>query len=401
VFIDTDASTGRASILGEPDFAGHCGMHVRGSSSADYDKKQYKLETWDEADQDLDTPLLGLPEESDWILHAPYSDKTLMRNYSIYSWSNTIGRYATRGVFVELFHSKTGDPISMDDYRGVYVLMEKIKRDKNRVAITKLEPHDDSEPAISGGYLLVKDWWDEWVEDAGFDAGFVTDHYEDEIQYEYPKPHEITGAQREWIKDHFDEFEAVLASDDFTDPVDGYNKYIDLGSFIDHHLLVEIGRNVDGYVLSTFLFKDRGGKINMGPIWDYNGSLGNADYFEAWETAGWHFEFDGFPEDNPNAFEWYERLMEDPAFHEARAERWVELRAGPLATDQLMADIDDAAALLAEAAERNFERWDILGEYVWPNDEGCEDRQTYQEEVDYLKQWLADRLAWLDTAIGG
>jgi hypothetical protein len=407
VLIDTDDISGRASILGVPDYAGPGGMHVRGSSTAEYDKKQYRLETWDEHDEDLDAALLGLPDESDWILHAPYSDKTLMRNFSMYTWSNAIGRYAARTVFVELFYSADGAAVTMDDYRGVYVLMEKIKRDKHRVDIAKMGPQDNAEPAVSGGYLLRKDWWDWQTEEQGYDPGFETEIYGDEIQYIHPQPENITGPQSDWIKDHFDQLEEVLAGDGFTDPETGYAAFIDRGSFIDHMLLVEMARNVDGYVLSTYLFKDRGGKVNMGPIWDYNGALGNADYFCAWEPAGWHYLFDGadcgqggesFPADNENAFKWYERLLEDPAFITARTERWADLRQGPLATDKLLDDIDANAALLAEAAERNFERWEILGEYVWPNDEGCEDRHSFEEEITYLKDWLTARLEWLDGA---
>jgi len=137
----------------------------------------------------------------------------------------------------------------------------------------------------------------------------------------------------------------------------------------------------------------------MGPIWDFNGALGNADYFESWDPEGWHYENEEFPADNPNGFHSYARLFEDPAFRARYAARWAELRTDALSTENLLADIAANAALLEAPAERNFERWAILGEYVWPNDEGSEERETYAEEVAYLEDWVTARAAWLDDAL--
>ncbi len=394
VFIDGDESS-LTSILDSAQHAGYGGMHVRGQSTAEYDKKQYKFETWDEADQDIEVSLLGFPEESDWVIHGPYSDKTLMRNFLMYTWSNLIGRYAVRTRFAELFMAQGGKRIEADDYRGVYVFMEKIKRDKDRVNVEKLGPDDDSEPEIKGGYILKRDWWEEEEPE----TWFQTEQYADVLMFEYPKPDRITDEQRDWIAGYVNAFENALKGPDFADPEEGYEKYIDVGSFIDHHILVELARNVDGFVLSTYMFKPREGKLTMGPIWDYNGALGNADYFEAWKPEGWHHLNPEFPEDNPNGYRWYERLFEDPGFGQRYAARWAELRSGELATAKLTDKIDHNAETLAEAVGRNFERWDILGEYIWPNDPAAEDRQSYKEEIDYLKNWLGTRLEWIDLAV--
>jgi len=394
--IEPDAE-GTARLGGPPSWSGLGGLHVRGSSSTDYDKKSYAFETWDASGDDEDVALLGLPSEEDWVLHGPFSDKTLMRNHLMYTWSRSIGRYAARTAFVEVVLDDGGDGISLEeDYRGVYVLMEKIKRGSDRVAITRLDPEDSTEPGITGGYLLKKDWVD-WERPETF---VETSTYEDVILLVDPGPDEITEVQREWLTDHLNAFEEALAGPDFANPSSGYAQYLDVDSFIDHHLLVELGRNVDGYVLSTFLHKDRGRPLHMGPIWDYNGALGNADYFEAWLTDGWHFDNPEFPADNPTAYLWYERLFEDPAFRERYASRWQELRSGPLATSELMAEVERTAALLQQgAAQRNFERWPVLGEYVWPNAEGAEERTTYEDEVDHLSAWLIGRLDWMDEAI--
>ncbi|MCK4291551.1 MAG: lamin tail domain-containing protein [Planctomycetes bacterium] len=424
VFIETNEATGRAVITDPADFAGYGGMHIRGASTAGsgYPKKQYRLETRDEYDRDRDVSILGFPPESDWILHAPYSDKTLMRNYQMYTWSRLIGRYAVRTRFVEVFIDDDGDGKiewkdgsgSDTDYRGVYIFMEKIKRGSDRVDVAKLEPGDNSEPDITGGYILKKDWGG---------AGFTTSRYGDHLIYEDPRSEELVSAQKSWIKAHFNEFESALSGPGFDDPVNGYAKYIDVSSFIDHHILVEMAKNVDGFVLSTFLFKDRDGKINMGPIWDYNGSLGGADYFCNYDPTGWLHEFNEryctdasgcgsegeggatFPADNANAYRWYQRLFDDPEFLLKYADRWFELREDFFTTDIVRADIDDNVAVLTDnsapgnAVERNFMRWDI-DRRVWPNLwDNCHTNTAYMDYVNWMKQWLGLRLDWMDGEI--
>jgi hypothetical protein len=388
VFIEIADESQRASIRDSAEYAGRSGIRIRGNSSAYFDKHQYKFETWGEDDNDLDASLLGLPTESDWVLFGPYSDKTLMRNHMMYSWSRTIGRYAARTRYIEMFLNTGGERISYDEhYVGVFMLMEKIKRGPDRVDVADLRPEHDSEPEITGGYILKKDW---------SAPGFETDIYNEFLIYEGPESDELTDRQKDWLRDHFHEMEEALSSPTFDDMNNGYRAYLDVGSFIDHHILVEMARNVDGFVLSTFLYKDRGGKIHMGPIWDYNGSLGGADYFRAWEIEGWHYEWEGFPADNDNNYNWYYRIFEDDEFLLDYADRWFELRRSHFVTSEMHQDINETAAHLSEAQARNFERWDILDRYVWPNYVVL---GNYPDEVDWLKSWLADRLEWMDLAI--
>jgi hypothetical protein len=430
-FIDTDQVTGRTAITDQAQYDGYGGMHVRGNSTAEYDKKQYRFETWDEYGQDENVSLLGLPSESDWIIHGPFSDKTLMRNYQIYTWSNLIGRYASRTLFIEVFIDQDGDGViewdtglegSDTDYRGVYVLMEKIKRDDDRVDIARLEPTDVAEPEITGGYMLKKDW--------GGD-GFTTTTYDDFLIYWDPEFDELTTAQKIWVEAHFNAFEAALAGSDFDNPfhVDYYGNYIDILSFIDHHILVEFGKNVDGFLLSTFLYKERNGKINMGPIWDYNGALGGADYICDWDPVGWLYEADdgiccpaevccvqdscwrykgGCEGDElPNHYSWYERLFQDPEFLLKYADRWSELRENLFVTVKMLADIDYNAALLTDSGapdspvNRNFTRWDTLDSDLWPNyyDNCHTSGNTYTDYVNWLRDWVSGRLTWMDSAV--
>ncbi len=380
--VDVDDATRRSRLDGPYDFVGSTAIKTRGSSSLGFPKKNYALEVRDGRGQDRDVSILDMPSESDWILHGPYSDKSLMRNHLSYLWSNWIGRYAVRTEFVELYLNTGGGDVSTSDYLGVYVFMEKIKRDPDRVDIERLTASARSEPQISGGYILKKD-----RPDPG-DTGFRTSRGT-ELRYVYPKEDEITPAQAAWIRGYLDDFEAALWGSRFKDPDVGYARYIDVGSFIDHHILVELTKNIDGYRLSTFMFKDRDGKLNMGPIWDYNLSLRNANYLEGWLSRGWYY-----PLLSSSDYPWYPRLFQDEDFAQAYQDRWAQLRARELLTPVLMASIDDATALLRESAARNFSRWNILGTYVWPNPNPL--ATTFEQEVNLMKSWLDDRLRWWD-----
>lgn len=373
-----------ATFDGSVSWSGQAGIHLRGNSTVSYDKKQYALEGRNSTGEDGDLSPFGMPSEEDWVLQAPYSDKTLMRNHLMYTYSRAIGRYAARTHFVELYMEDGGDTLGTEDYRGVYVFMEKIKRNKHRVDIEKLEPTDTTSPNINGGYLLKRDWIE------GHEV--VTDLYEDQLVLEYPKADKVTGSQHKYIQEYLNQFEQALARADGS-----HADFADIDSFVDHMLMAEMSRDVDAYVLSTFMHKPRAGLLNMGPVWDFNGALGNADYFESWETEGWHYENPEFPADNPNGFHWYEHLLADADFQNRLRERWTEHRLDVWSDEALMGEIDKTATLLAQAQVRNFERWPVLGESIWPNDEGARDRETYEEEIAYLKQWLLDRTAWLDS----
>jgi len=375
---------GRTKITHEPVFAGRAGINIRGKSSAGFAKHQYHLETWDQYDQDKNVSILGFPAESDWILQGPYSDKSLMRNFLSYKWSNDIGRYAVRTRFIEMFLNSDGGVVSSSDYVGVYVFMEKIKRGDERVDIAELEPSDDTEPQISGGYIFKKDKPDPGETVFHTSRGL-------EIRVIEPKVEDITPEQVDWLRNYLIEFESVLYGSNFIDPVNGYAKYIDVDSFIDHHFIVEITKNIDGFRLSTYMFKDRGGKLNMGPVWDYNLSLGNADYLQGWIPSGWYYSQLG-----DGDYPWWRRLFEDPAFRLRYADRWFEFRENLLSSSQLLQDIEDTAALLDEAQARNFDRWRILGSYVWPN---WFIAGTYAEEINWMKDWLEQRLEWMDSQI--
>jgi hypothetical protein len=382
-FFDLGAN-GRATTTGRVDFLGPAALNVRGKSSAGFAKKQYHLETQDERGNDRDVSILGFVPESDWVLQGMYSDKSLMRNVLAYQWSNELGRWAAHTRFLELFLHAGQAEVTMADYLGVYVFMEKIKVGKNRVAIAPLGPEDNAEPAISGGYLIAKDKLD------ADDQTFSTSRGQSLI-FKDPSGAELTADQKNWIRNYVNAFEAALYGPGFTDPAHGYAKYIDVGSFIDNHILVELTKNIDGFRLSTYFHKDRNGKLVMGPVWDYDLSLGNANYNDGGNATGWyHTQLDD------GAYPYWRRLFEDPEFQLQYADRWFALRRGRFTTPRLVGTVESYATLLDEPAARNYVRWPTLGLYVWPN---YFIAKTYREEITWMQGWLAGRLTWLDGQV--
>ncbi|MBB3838299.1 hypothetical protein FHS57_002304 [Runella defluvii] len=374
-------------------FNGTVGIEHRGSSSQFFPKKPYGFETRTETGDDLKVSLLGMPKESDWILNASYTDKTLMRDVLTYHLSNQMGMYATRTKFVEL--------VIDGDYKGVYILMEKIKRDANRVNIASLKPADNSGDALTGGYILKVDK-NTGSADAYWKSPYPANNLmEINIMLEYPKKDDITTAQFEYIKNHFTNFEHTLNGPNFKDPTNGYAKYIDVNTFVDYFLLTELTYNIDAYRLSVFFYKDRDSrdsKIKMGPAWDYDHSYGNANYCKGWETNHWAYDFvrEFCPQDDKQTPTWWARLLQDREFCLKVRERWQQLRQNQWTNSNISSFVNQNVALLGESQVRNFQRWPLLGEWIWPNYYWG---NTYQEEIDWFKNWTEQRLSWLDANI--
>lgn len=389
-----DNPSGRRNAISDSAaYYGAIGIEIRGSSSAGFPQLPYGFETWDALDNDLDTSLLGMPKESDWILYAPYNDKSLMRNVMAYQLSNEMGRYASRTRFCEL--------VLNGEYRGIYVLMEKIKRDRDRVDIDKLNPTDVSGNNLTGGYIIKVDkttgassdgWYSQF--NPCLDPMMTDIPY---LQYHYPNPGDIVPAQKTYIQQYMFNFESSLASPNFQDTVLGWRRFAGENTFIDHSLLVELGKNVDGYRISSFLHKNRlskGGKLKAGPIWDYNLAFGNADYYDGAVPSDWQWvctNGDGLR----NPF-WWERLTTDSLYFKRMKCRYTSLRSTLWTEQRINAKIDSIVALCSEAQVRHFERWPILGRYVWPN---AYVPATFQQEVDTLKGWFRSRWRWMDTQL--
>ncbi|MBN2893957.1 MAG: CotH kinase family protein [Bacteroidales bacterium] len=376
-----------------PAFEGNIGIETRGSSSQWVSlKKSYGIETYKEFGVDTSVSIFGMPAEEDWVLIANFSDKSLMRNALSYELSRQMGNYASRTKFVEVFIN--------GHYRGVYMFAEKIKRDAGRVDIAKLNPDEITGDELTGGYILKID-----KTTGGDEGGFVSpffpiNHPYGQIiyyQYEYPKGIDIVQEQKDYIKNYVvDSFETALNSTYYADPEIGFRKYADDKSFMDYFFINEISKNVDGYRISTFLHKDKfsnGGKIIMGPVWDFDIAWHNANYCDAEAVSGWAFQF---PCDNDGYQPpfWWEKFFTDTIYCYDMHNRWTFFRENVLSDENILGVIDSFSNEIYEAQYRNFEKWNILGRYVWPNPSPL--ANTYDEEIENLQSWIVDRLEWLD-----
>jgi len=377
-------------------YSGLAGMEFRGSSSQMFPKKPYGVELWAADSSALDTGFIGLPSESDWILNPNYSDKTLLHNVLSYDLSEKMGHYATRWRMVEL--------VINGQYEGVYILSEKIKRDKNRVDISKLTPVDNTAPDVTGGYIFKID------KTTGSGGNGWTSNYAPAVsgngqtiyfQYEYPKETEITPQQQAYIAAFVDSFETALYNNNF-DTATGWRRYAKQTPLVDYFLLNELSRNVDGYRLSTYLYKHKitkGGKLHIGPVWDYDIAWHNANYCNGQLTTGWAYQFgNDCPGDYWQIPMWWDHLLQDTNFTKALRCRWEQLKVKFLSVNSLHGWLDSMAVYLNEGQQRNFTRWPILGTWVWPN---SSTPPTYQGEIDELKQWISARWNWLDANIPG
>lgn len=374
------------------EYNGKIGIEVRGQSSQMFPMKSYSIELWDNTGNSLDKPLFGLPKESDWVLYAPYTDKTLMRNFLAYTFSREMGHWAANCRFVEV--------VINDDYKGIYVLMEKVKRGSGRVPVTKMAATDVAGDAVTGGYIFSidkeADGWFSEVPPPTTGSG-------KRIQYSYiyPKLSALVPAQQQYLKSYVDSFETAVKGKEFQDKTYGWRRFADEKSFIDFMLINEISRNVDGYRISTYLFKDRqskGGKINAGPVWDYDLAFRNANYCNGSDVTGWAYQFNlNCPDDYFQVPLWWYQFAKDSAYQSSLRCRWKQLRQGSLSDARINTLIDSVVTLTAEARQRHFQRWPVLGQYIWPNPQPIP--VSYDGEINALRAWLDARINWISKAI--
>lgn len=399
-----EPKNGVSSLTNAPDTAGHGIFHKRGSSTQGMAKASFFLEVRDAYDNDRDVPLAGLPEESDWVLYAPnYFEPAMMHNPMAYALSREVGPYAPRTRFVEVYlkdDSGTPGALTSADYNGVYVLEEKIKIGKNRVNIDKLRPEQTTQPRVSGGYLLsidrsAPDTWPTYMGGAS-------------INYLDPDFFEMESApwqaQRSYIESYFNSFFTALNAANWTDPVLGYRAYIDLPSWLDHHIVNVVTFNVDALRLSGYFYKPRNGKIEMGPVWDFDRTQGSADGRDfnprTWRSPVPDYGTDMFNSDGIFENPWYSRMFRDIDFWQNWVDRYQELRHGALHNTNIFRMIDGFANEVRKAQPREVARW---GEstprsgawgsggysYNFPG--------TYQGEIDFMKLWYSNRLDFIDT----
>ena len=397
---DVDETTGLASLANEATLSTLIGQHRRGRSTANNPKTNLRIEIRDENGEDKSVELLGMPSESDWILYAPYTfDRALVRNATFYELSRAMGNWASRVVFVEVYanfgEDRGSNPdLTEADYMGVYVLMESIKRDSNRVDIAELTSTQESGSEITGGYIISMDGIDSeipseavWKTDR--DIPTLGDSW---LVQEDPDIYELTDAQVDYIRGYIQDFEDALYGPNSTDPELGYQAYFDVDASIDHHILRLLSKEPDSLRLSTFLVKDRDGKLSFGPVWDFDRSSGADSDSRSADPTGWFLpDVDFFESD------WWGELFDDPNFAQKWVDRWQELRSGALSDESLYNTVYGLATPLAEAQVRNFETWSNVapngGEYADPGLTG------WEAEVSHLTNWLIIRANWIDDQL--
>ena len=374
---------GQRNQLSDPwnEYDGWIGIEYRGNMSMNFPKKPFTFETRNKDGLDSNVVLLGMPKENDFILRAAFIDRTLMRDAIAYHLSRAIGRWAPRTRHVEV--------VLNGSYQGIYMLVEKIKPDKNRLDIVRMDSSDIAGEALTGGYIWVVQQSDH------DDVVFLNSRREGNARVlKYPKPDEVTLEQIEYIRQYEESFRNIMQSANYNDPVNGYPAYIDVSTFIDEIIVQETTANSDAYGWSSYFYKDRNGKMCAGPAWDFDQSLSNSTYndgqlydkFVIEKTIDWA---------RPS---YWDKLWGDEDFYTQVAKKWVEYRQGPIQEDIMIAFIDSVANYLDEAQARNFEKWPyLLGQFIWRETPGFEERDTFQKEVDYLKDFLRKRLDWMDA----
>lgn len=367
---------GRSALTNAPDSSTRAAFKDRGSSTANQPKPNYAVEIWDEANRPKDFSILDLPADPDWVFHAPYNwDPSLIRNPLAFAFGHRTGRYAPRYRFVEVYVSSgtVNGPISSASYAGVYNILEKVKRGKDRIDIDELLPGDAEPPGVTGGYIFKIDRLDPG--DVGLHAGGR------EIAYVEPKEAEIKlperFAQRQYLTNYFNAFRDALNSANFAHPTLGYAPFVNAAAWIDFHVVDTLTWNVDALRLSSFFHKPRNGPLVYGPLWDYDRTLGSQDSRDD-NPREWGANF--FTE------VWWSRLFRDPNFWQRWIDRWQELREGPFSHEEVLNLIDSLAAEVAESAPRDFAKW-----------RQPKRGNSQAGEINFLKNWLTNRIDFFDT----
>ena len=376
-----DGSRNYLTDIDNPEFLnydGRIGIERRGSTSQElFNKKPYAFETREDDNvTNNNVSLLGLPAENDWILNSLAFDQTGMRDVLSYELSNRLGQYASRSVYCEV--------IINGDYKGLYVLMEKIKPDKERVNIEKMDQTCNNFPEVTGGYITKADkangdpiawtmqsygsgWW------GGASADFI---------HHYPNPSDITSAQNNYIHSVFTDLEREAGRHN-TVISSGIPSIIDIPSFIDFMMIAEFASNVDVYTFSTFFHKDRMGKLRAGPVWDYNLAygydvFGNRSKYDVWQ----------FNNQDNNGPKFFKDLFDTDLFRCYFAKRWFELTepGQPLNYDFVCSRIDEIDEEISEAVARDNQRWNQMNQHA--------------QYVNNMKTWIQQRINWLNNNIG-
>jgi hypothetical protein len=337
------------AVMHAPGFEGRVAIQTRGRWSRHFPKKSYRFEIRKPDGSNRNIPLLGMPADDDWILYAAYDDRTLMRNVLAYDTARWMGRYAARTRFVELRVN--------GEYRGVYVLMEKLKLHDRRVR---------------GDFLLEKTSRRQALRK---DPSFLSAVTRRPYIWEDPERKDLRRRDALRIRAAVDRAERAL----YLGPPGAWRRHLHAGAAIDFLLVNELFKNQDAMGPSTYLSGRHGRALRLGPVWDFDMAMG-APRRKSWRVhSGW------IAAKRP----WAVRLYADRAFARAMDRRWRALRRAGL-RGRLLRTIETYAAAVAPAARRDSSRWPAGGERP---------QGTRRAHVLELRRWLVRRIAWLDGSL--
>jgi len=366
----------------------------RGNSSMKFAKKQYGFKILDEEGNKTKVALGDFPKNSNWVMRSPYIDRSLIRDGLAYNLGRDLGKQrgddyaAPRTEFIEFAIN--------GDYKGIFVLTEKIQHGRHHVPIQKADASDLDHLTYIAEISSQKY---DFKSKRGTMIRF-NDPNEKKLKKLAEKDPYAAQELRKRIKNEINHFERVLLSDDFADPERGYRALVDFDSFVDYFIIQELSKNIDGFRRSEFFYKAKDGKFHMGPYWDFDIAFGNLSFYGMAKTKGWshtkHWSY------LRNAF-WFNRLLKDPYFAQGVHRRYAELReeGNLLSWANLETRIDSMQTRLGDAPERDRLRWDGTHKFTQRHIMNTKKRsEDLQGNVDILKQWVQERLKWLDSQMG-
>jgi hypothetical protein len=372
------------SLTQTPAVATRGGYHLRGQSSANFEKAPYRLELWDNEDDDEKYDLFGMGADGDWAILGPFVDKSLVRTALAYETGYSLNLLAPEYKYVEVYINQTNGYIDQSDYQGVYLLVETIEQDNDRIDIAKLKDIDVTEPEITGGYIMQFNMM------AAEEPLIIGNGWND---LEVKDPDDLVPQQLSWITNYIQNTHDAIHNGN-------YPTYIDADSFVDYIILNELGRQGDSYIRSTYIYKDKNELLKAGPLWDYNLAFACSPSMGMNNVEGWQYEpFGGMPGFGVTC-DWYNTLMQYSAFLNKVKARWRQLRRDRISNQQMRDRVDSLANPLANgAASRNFQKWPNLGtSYI--SMFTSQTTNSWAEQVQIVKDFLVDRANWIDNSWG-
>lgn len=298
----------------------------RGNSTWTMPKKPYRLKFKKK------TSVFGLPAEKSWVLLANYQDPTLIMNTIAFELGLQLGLPFTNHYnHVELFLNGS--------YQGSYMLTEQVQVKKNRVNVSETE-----------GFLVELDtYFDE-------DPKFQTNILKLPVMIKSPDLEDNPGLDLSFVSQAINDLEAAMFDNSKGFPESGYRDMIDVDAFINFMLINELVRNVEvKHPKSVYMSKDKGKKIKMGPLWDFDWAFGYEDgsmvYFSPLSKA----ETMLMTKNDTKGHRFFSRFLEDPVFRGKYKARWNEVYNDKIL--KIDAFIDALSQKLAKSYEQNFSMW--------------------------------------------